>query len=132
MKSYKTYKPIKLSTLRNKADKKLQEVGRNVYDKCMICGGEYSCLHHFFPKGRSTTLRYCWENCIPICHGCHLRHHTGDPRIHAEVIKIKGQDWYDDLEYRHNNIITKPSKTFYTETLEKLSKIENKILKTRF
>jgi 5-methylcytosine-specific restriction endonuclease McrA len=116
-------KKVKLSTLRNKCDRKLQEVGRGIYNKCMVCGGEYSCLHHVFPKGRSSTLRYCWDNCIPLCAGCHLSHHTGDPRIHNEAVKIKGQEWFDRLEWRHNNELVKPSQSYYREILDKLGKI---------
>jgi hypothetical protein len=90
----------------------------------MVCGGRYSCLHHFFPKGRSSALRYCWDNCVPICHGCHLAHHTGDPRIHQEVVKIKGQEWYDKLEWRHNNELVKPSQSYYQKILEAINLIK--------
>jgi hypothetical protein len=68
-------------------------------------------------------LRYNLDNCVPICHGCHNLHHTGDPRIHAEVIKIRGMDWFDRLEHRHNNEIVKPSKTYYREILANLAKV---------
>ena len=119
----KPKKKLKLSTLRNKADRKMQETGRKVYNKCMVCSGAYSCLHHFFPKSRSSALRYDWENLIPICQGCHFAHHNGDPRIHIEVIKIKGMDWYEALEWKKNNKTVKPSKGYYEDVLKNLDKI---------
>jgi 5-methylcytosine-specific restriction endonuclease McrA len=96
----------KKSRLRKKADKLLQEVGRKLYENrgCLVCGGKYSCLHHYTPKSVSNALRYDWNNLIPICAGCHFRHHSSnDPRIHDEIRKIKGQDWVDDLEWKRCN-----------------------------
>ena len=61
----KPKKKLKLSTLRNKCDKKMQETGRKVYSKCLVCGMPMSCLHHVFTKSRSSALRYDWENLIP-------------------------------------------------------------------
>jgi 5-methylcytosine-specific restriction endonuclease McrA len=82
-----------------KADKKLQEIARDVYaDKgCMICGGEYSCVHHYIPKSRSTALRYDWDNLIPICARCHQTHHCGDATVHARVDLLKGEEWLENL-----------------------------------
>lgn len=55
-------------------------------------------MHHFFPKSVSSRLRYDFDNLIPICQGCHMRHHqAGDPTIHATIIKKRGQAWYDTL-----------------------------------
>lgn len=53
--------------LQKKADKLLQEKGREKYSKCEVCGGKMSCLHHFFPKSTASALRYDWDNLIPIC-----------------------------------------------------------------
>ena len=38
----KPKKKLKLSTLRNKCDKKMQETGRKVYNKCMVWNWEKS------------------------------------------------------------------------------------------
>ena len=111
-----------------KADKVMQEIGRNMYDKCLICGREYSCLHHYFPKSTSTSLRYDWENLIPICVGCHNRHHSAsDPRIHSAVIRIKGDDWNKELEIKarkSDGIIG--NYTWYRDRYEELKKILEK------
>jgi len=105
-----------------KADKKMQELGREQYDKCLVCGGEYSCLHHFYPKSQTTYLRYNWENLIPICAGCHLRHHAGDPDIHARVIEIKGKDWYENLKaLRNQNRYIKAGYSYYRDIYNKLN-----------
>lgn len=96
----------KISQLQKKCDKRLQEEGKIRYNKCEVCGNPISCLHHFFPKSISAVLRYDWDNLIPICNGCHMRHHSaGDPRIHATIIKKRGQDWYDKLLKRKNETI---------------------------
>lgn len=105
-----------------KADKAMQELGRCIYEECMICGGEYSCLHHFFPKSTSTFLRYNLKNLVPICAGCHHRHHNAnDPRIHQAVIKMRGQEWYDELESIMNtNIGINAGYTYYREKYNKI------------
>jgi 5-methylcytosine-specific restriction endonuclease McrA len=82
-----------------------------------------SCLHHFWPKSKSSALRYDWDNLIPICHKCHLAHHTGDPSIHAEVIKIKGADWYDRLERTKDRTIVKTNKGWYESKIAALEKV---------
>lgn len=96
----------KKAKLRKKADKLLQTVGRKLYEEkgCLICGGKYSCLHHYVPKKRSNALRYDWLNLIPICASCHFSHHSSfDPRPHDEIRRIKSQDWVDDIEWKRNN-----------------------------
>lgn len=119
----KPNKIVKLSTLRNKADKMLQELGRSLYSSCEICGGQYSCLHHFWPKSTATTLRYNLKNCIAICQGCHFRHHNGDPTIHATVIEKRGWDWYNDL-FKQKHALTKVSKAYYEGVINSLKIIE--------
>lgn len=116
----------KKAKLRKKADRLLQEVCRKLYSKkgCEICGGEYSCVHHFTPKSCSNTLRYDFNNLIRICASCHFRHHSSnDPRIHAEILNIKDKDWYDELEFKRNNIVWKDNIKTYEgiiKTLEAL------------
>ncbi len=110
----------KTSILQKKCDKLLQEEGRARYSKCEVCGNPMSCLHHFFPKSISAVLRYDWGNLIPICQGCHMRHHSaGDPRIHATIIKKRGQKWYDTLLKRKNKTI-KVNVEYYENILKGL------------
>lgn len=113
----------RLSTIgqfRNACDKKLQELGRQKFKVCEVCGKPIHCLHHFFPKSVSSFLRYCWDNLIPICQGCHMRHHqAGDPTIHGTIIKKRGQAWYDKLEKDKRNYL-KVNKEYYQLTLTQL------------
>ena len=88
----------KIKRTRNKADREIQELGRKIYKKCLVCGGEYSCLHHFIYKSQSTGLRYYWDNLIPICNKCHSSLHRGqNDMIVGLIIKKKGMYWFDKL-----------------------------------
>jgi hypothetical protein len=109
--------PIK--TLRNKADRLYQELGRLLADKCEVCSGEYSCRHHYFPKSMCSNLRYDINNGIALCAGCHLRHHSGDPTIHRTVEKQRGDKWYKDLLVKKNTYV-KTDKKFYEEKIKEL------------
>lgn len=99
-------KPIKkpakkkpLSYYQKKADRLLQELGRMLYKNCSVCGGEYSCLHHFIKKSQSTALRYDMENMVNICNRCHCGIHQGkNDVITAHIVLSKGQDWLNRLE----------------------------------
>jgi len=88
----------KIKRLRTKCDSIARDrfLAENPY--CLICGAPTVDAHHFFPKSISSFLRYDFRNLISLCRGCHFSHHTkGDPKIHAAIIEIKGQDWYEDL-----------------------------------
>ena len=99
-------KSLNLTQWRKKCDKRLQEKGKLLYPKCEVCGGHMNCLHHFYPKSVSSRLRYDWDNLIPICNGCHMRHHqAGDPRIHNTVIKNRGANWLSLLEKKSRESI---------------------------
>ena len=110
---------------RNKADKKFQEIGREMYNNCLICGGEYSCLHHVFTKGSCTYLRYSWKNVIPICAKHHIKIHGYEPvetkSLMDRIVKIKGQDWYDELTAERNkNRYTNANYVWYREMYQRL------------
>lgn len=89
---------MKVSYYRKKADRLLQEWGRRTYKDCMVCGKQMSCLHHYYPKSSASALRYNEDNLIPICQGCHFRHHNGDPSIHNTINEIKGKEWLKRLQ----------------------------------
>lgn len=108
---------MKISTLRNKADRLLQEWVRQTYKVCECCGMPLSCGHHFFNKASSSALRYSKNNIIPICARCHLRHHNGDPRPHATVLMKRGEKWYKDLLKEKTKII-KANVGYYTKVIE--------------
>lgn len=114
-----------IKQLRKKADKKMQELGRQTYTSCLVCGRPMSCLHHYYPKSMSQALRYDWDNLIPLCVNCHFSHHNGNPEIHNAIIRLKGDNWYAKLKAK-KQIITKVSKGYYLNIIEKLSTINKK------
>lgn len=123
----KTLKERKKTTKywRTKCDKLIQEMGREIYDGCLICKGEYSCLHHYFPKSTSTILRYDWKNLIPICASCHFSHHNGNPEIHNKVNKIMGEEWLEELTAkRKKGIGMTAGYTYYRNLYENLKMLK--------
>jgi len=122
--------PKKISYFRNRADKLLQELGRLTYDKCLICGRAYSCLHHFMPKSSCSALRYEWDNLIPICSSCHLGIHSNrGASLIGKIIGIKGQDWFDALEKKKIGYL-KTNITYYNDVIKRLEKVTKKICQT--
>lgn len=115
-------KPKKLSYYQNKADKLLQELGRKTQQYCEVCGKPMSCLHHYFPKSMAGVLRYNLKNCIALCAGCHLRHHSGDPRIHSVIKSNRGEDWEQEL-LLEKRAYFKPSIGYYKDIIEKFNLI---------
>jgi len=126
MQKYKPKKKItsqqKKSKLKRKLDRIIQEKGREVYDRCMVCGSEYSCLHHYYTKSMSLRLRYDWENLIPLCAGCHFSHHNGNPEIHNKVRDIKGEDWLKELEAKKRQIANDTIE-YYEDLLTKFNRV---------
>jgi len=108
---------------RKKADKAMQEWGRRTYSKCLICGGKLSCLHHYFPKSTSAGLRYDKDNLIPICQGCHFRHHNGDPRIQNAINEIKGKEWLTRLAKKKYEDYPKQNKQYYELIIKQYGEI---------
>ena len=84
--------------LQKDLDKLMQEIYVKKYPICLVCGNKTTEMHHFIPKARSLYLRYDERNLIPLCKGCHLKHHKGDPEIHVVILHKKGLKWYKDLK----------------------------------
>jgi len=113
----------KKKRLRNKADKIYQEIGRKMYKECMICGGEYSCLHHYFPKSTSSALRYNIKNGIPLCVKCHCRiHSSDDPTLNLLIVEKLGKTWLRGLQSQ-KQAITKNSIEYYETIIRNLEKL---------
>lgn len=117
-------KPKKESKVKiqKQCDKIYQEIGRELNDSCLICGGEYSCLHHWVRKSQSTALRYDLENGIPICAKCHCKIHTGQDNMTAgRIIIIKGNEWFENLESKRRlGLGLNYGITWYKAQLERL------------
>ena len=109
---------------RNKCDRLIQEAGRLTYSKCLVCGKEMSCLHHYFPKSTAGNLRYNWKNLIPLCIGCHFRLRNGDPRIQNTINEVKGKEWLDELNILKRQFTKCDTLSFYKDMVEKLKLLE--------
>lgn len=96
----------------------MQEWGRRTFKKCEVCGGKYSCLHHFFRKSVSNNLRFDKDNLIPICVKCHFNHHNNDDPIpHATIILNRGEKWYNNLKKKRFEYV-KANIGWYNENRE--------------
>jgi hypothetical protein len=125
----KKVKKVKsLKYWQKKADAVLQEIGRLTYDKCLICGGAYSTLHHFIFKSQSTELRYNMKNCIPVCNNCHCSIHQGVSSVKVgEIINIKGLEWFEEIKRLKKQGIGKYYGRVYFENMyKKLNTLLNK------
>jgi len=111
-----------LSTLRNKADKALQEKGRELFKTCEVCGKPCQVMHHIFPKSVSSALRYVLDNIAHLCNACHMRHHlAGDPVIQETIIRNHGGNkWFENLRIRSRQY-QKVDRFYYMEAIERLS-----------
>ena len=94
---------MKKSTIRNKADKLLQEYIRTKHGRelCWHCGHRYVTVgHHFVYKAQSLSCRYYLPNIIPLCQECHLYAHRWQNLFNAKLTLKMGQEWFDDVEAR--------------------------------
>ena len=113
------------SQLQKKCDKLLQELGREVYKKCGLCGGTYSCLHHFITKGASNNLRYDWDNLIPVCQKCHFTFHTkDDPEVYESMIEWLGMDRLNRIKAKRRQYV-KTDTAYYKNIYDKLTNTLN-------
>lgn len=111
---------MKISYWRNKCDKLMQEIGKKKFPKSILSGLPTEVMHHFFPKSISSSLRYDWDNLIPLTNGEHLRlHQSGDPSYQQRIIAKKGQKWYQELEKRKRNYV-KVNIGYYQQKLKEL------------
>jgi len=118
-KKKKKDKPV--SYYAKKADKALQQLYRLNHTTCEICGNTISCAHHYFPKSSAGNLRYNFLNLISICQGCHFSHHNGNPEIHNEVNKNRGEEWLKELrEIKKVPIVNCNTKKYYQEKEKEL------------
>ena len=107
--------------MQKKCDTLLQTIFMESKPKCEGCGKPAKCAHHYFTKGCSSALRYDFDNLVPVCAGCHTRHHkASDPKLHAKVIENRGIEWHKALELKKNTTIIKISQKYYNEVFLKL------------
>ena len=95
----------KRSRLMRKTDRLYQEAGRKLNTDCLVCSKPMVCLHHYVPKSRSTALRYDLKNGVPLCHGCHMQLHNGDPNIQNKINELNGIDWAKELDIKRQRAV---------------------------
>ena len=66
--------------------------------QCELCGKPAVQVHHFFPKGSYGYLRFNVENGVALCQKCHLSIHLRHAPLEVEIVKKRGQKWYDRLK----------------------------------
>ncbi len=120
IKMRKTRKTSNKRTLRNKADK-LWSVNL-MKEYCEVCNNNNAVLqgHHFYYKGSYPQLRYCPENHITLCKGCHfVLHHQDSKKIEERIIEKRGEKWYQSLKTKSREPINPSSQTigYYKETI---------------
>lgn len=112
--------------LQRKADKIAQQIFVSLNPYCLICGGKTSCGHHYYPKSTASSLRYDFQNLIPLCAGHHFSHHNGNPEIHNRVNELKGKKWLEELRAKKRNLFVKTSLGYYKNIIINLEKIYEK------
>lgn len=94
---------MKKSTLRNKADKELQDYikAKHKGELCWLCGNVPMTVgHHFVYKSQSNACRFYLPNIIPLCQSCHFDIHCHPSMNNGKLTLKLGKEWFDDLEER--------------------------------
>lgn len=116
-----------ISTMRNKCDKLLTPIIKEIHPYCLLQGSE-NCArvtqvaHHHVHKSNSTRLRYELENLIPLCHACHMMLHANESYWASKIVQIRGLEWFEALEKKKNEIV-RTDVHFYIENYERLRKL---------
>lgn len=109
-----------LGKLQAKCDQQMQILGKKLYPKSLLSGLPTQVMHHYIPKSVCASLRYYWDNLIPLTNGEHLRlHQSGDPTYEARIRDIKGEKWWSNLQKKRQQMI-KVNKEYYLKVMEKL------------
>ena len=111
--------------LRSLADKLCYEI--YLKPNCEICNKKAQQLHHFYPKSCYNYLRYCSENLISLCLGCHFRLTHQDKRLEDKIREKRGEKWYKKLSKMAQN---RPKGSYlttewYEKQIQKLHKISS-------
>lgn len=109
--------------LQRMCDKLYQQVGKRLMPFSIVSGKPTQVIHHFFTKQSSSRLRYDITNGIPLTFGEHFAHHIkSDPTIHAKIIMVKGQIWYNNLFIRRRDYV-KTDRQHYEKVYKYLSSL---------
>ena len=100
----------KKAKLRSQADKAWFH--KLIQYQCEFCSQKAVQVHHIYPKGSFGYLRYNLDNGVAVCQNCHMDFHFRyNPDKVPQLIKIRGQEWYDRLKKK---ALTKPKPGYMT------------------
>jgi len=110
-----------IEKLRDRADALFQIRGKEMFSVSIISGEPVQVIHHFIYKSQAKSLRYDFDNAIPLTNSEHCRHHqSGDPTIVAEILRKKGLKWEEGLQ-KKRHLLTKHTKEYLESVIERLS-----------
>jgi 5-methylcytosine-specific restriction endonuclease McrA len=105
--------------LQKEADSLLTPLIIKLHPKCLLCGHPTQVAHHHIKKSESNRLRYVVDNLINLCTKCHCALHSHETIWSNKIIKIKGQEWHDNL-MKIKQEFCKVDKQYYLNAIEKL------------
>jgi len=113
----------KKKTLRNKADKLLQQYIKMKHKKCFIpeCSKPINCGHHFVTKAHSNGLRYYLVNIVPLCLDHHCLVHNQPWKVEPLICFKKGKAWYNIL-MKAKEVPIKTNLSWYQSNVEFLER----------
>ncbi len=98
MKKIKVIKEKKIKYSQKQCDDLLSPLVKQISPKCLLCNNKTQVAHHHFKKERCLPLRYNVKNLIPLCNPCHFRMKWEEGIMSCKIMKIKGVDWFINLE----------------------------------
>jgi hypothetical protein len=117
---------VKLFEYADKLFSKLARISRA--DKsgsvdCFICGSPFhwsftDCAH--FIIRRNFSLRYCLDNCWPVCRICHQRQEH-NAEYESALLKKKGAAFVESLRQRGNQYFRTPNDKEMAEIIEEIT-----------
>lgn len=117
-----------IKTMRNKCDKLLTPIIKEMYPYCVLTGEPTEVAHHHIKKSKSTALRYYIPNLVPLTHKAHMSLHNDETYWSSKLVEIYGIEWFQDLEKKKNEIV-KADVHFYIENYKRLCEVYDSLIK---
>lgn len=112
------------SKLQKKCDNLLTPIVKKLHPKCLLCRKPTQVAHHHVHKSKSLALRYDLDNLINLCNSCHFALHQNESYYASKIVKIKGMEWFEELEWKKNRLLVDGGVGFYEENYKRLKELE--------